>query len=139
MFQLPLLCQNYFLCSSKDVEDHQIFYEEHMHTEQGQRFIFVIFQHFVNIIIFRGIFSGSLLFSGVALLNWFAKSYKFLVGFNNNELFWALFSPFHCKILLSVVVQQAKKFLSHDNKLKGNILLQHSMQYQYSLQFWRYL
>lgn len=32
------------------------------------------------------IFSGSLLFSGKALLNWFAKSPNFDQGFNNNEL-----------------------------------------------------
>ena len=32
------------------------------------------------------IFSGSLLFSGVALLNCFTKSSKFEEGFNDNEL-----------------------------------------------------
>ena len=32
------------------------------------------------------IFSGSLLFFGVALLNWFTKICKFEEGFNNNEL-----------------------------------------------------
>ena len=42
--------------------------------------------------------------------------------------------PFHCIILLSVFMQQARKFLSHDEELKGKILLQHSMQYQGSLQ-----
>ena len=31
-------------------------------------------------------FSGSLLFSVVALLNWFTKSSKFEDGFNDNEL-----------------------------------------------------
>ena len=41
--------------------------------------------------------------------------------------------PFHCIILLSVFMQQARKFLSHDEEL-GKILLQHSMQYQGSLQ-----
>ena len=41
---------------------------------------------------------------------------------------------FHCIILLSVFMQQARKFLSHDEELKGKILLQHSMQYQGSLQ-----
>ena len=35
------------------------------------------------------IFSGSLPFSGVALLNWFTKSSKFEEGFNNNELSWS--------------------------------------------------
>ena len=34
----------------------------------------------------KEIFSGSLLFSGVALLNWFTKSSKFEEGFNDNEL-----------------------------------------------------
>ena len=33
----------------------------------------------------EAIFSGSLLFSGVALLNWFTKSSNFK-GFNDNEL-----------------------------------------------------
>ena len=32
------------------------------------------------------IFSGSLLFFWVALLNWFTKSPKFEEGFNDNEL-----------------------------------------------------
>ena len=31
-------------------------------------------------------FSGSLVFSGVALLNWFTKSSRFEEGFNDNEL-----------------------------------------------------
>ena len=51
--------------------------------------------HFVYIIIFRG--RTIFILSGVALLNWFTKSFKFGVGFNNNELFWAPFSSFHCK------------------------------------------
>ena len=34
----------------------------------------------------EAIFSESLPFSGVALLNWFSKSSKFEEGFNNNEL-----------------------------------------------------
>ena len=40
--------------------------------------------HFINVI--EAIFSGSLPFSGVALLNWFTKSAKFEEGFNDNEL-----------------------------------------------------
>ena len=48
--------------------------------------------HFVNVIIFRSrnldeeILSRSLLFSGVALLNWFTKISKFGEGHYNNEL-----------------------------------------------------
>ena len=30
--------------------------------------------------------------------------------------------PFHCIILLSVFMQQARKFLSHDEELKGKNL-----------------
>ena len=85
------------------------------------------------------IFSESLLFSGVTLLNGFTKSSKSGVVFNNNELFRALFSSFHCIILLSVLVQQARELLLHDKELKGKILLQHSMQYQDLSQFWGYL
>ena len=50
------------------------------------------------------IFSGSLPFSGVALLNWFTKSSKFEEGFNNNELSWSFSRSFHCVMLLSVLV-----------------------------------
>ena len=43
--------------------------------------------HFINVIILEeAIFSGSLPFSGVALLNWFSKSSNFEEGFNDNEL-----------------------------------------------------
>ena len=35
-------------------------------------------------------FSGSLLFSGVALLNWFTESSRFEEGFNDNELLYHL-------------------------------------------------
>ena len=34
----------------------------------------------------KAVFSGSLPFSGVALLNWFTKSSNFEEGFNDNEL-----------------------------------------------------
>ena len=70
-------------------------------------------------------FSGSLPFSGVALLNWFTKNPKFAEGFNNNELSWSLSRSFNCVMLLSVVVQQARKFLLLDKELKGKIVLQH--------------
>ena len=109
---------------------------EHAFTlNRGQRFIFVRYfniMHYVNIIIFRrrNIFRVIIIFL-VCIVNWFTKiSFKFGVGFNNNELFGALFNPFHCITLLSVLVQQAREFLSHDKKWKGKILLQHSMQYQ---------
>ena len=80
----------------------------YIYIEHGQRFSFVMYfniMHFANIIIFRieKIYAGSLLLSGVALLNWFTKSSKFGVGFNNNELFWSLFSPFHCILQFSRV------------------------------------
>ena len=43
--------------------------------------------HFINVIIVRlSSFSGSLPFSGLALLNWFTKSSKFEEDFNDNEL-----------------------------------------------------
>ena len=50
-----------------------------------------VFQYYVfhqchNIWIDKAIFSGSLSFSGVALLNWFTKSSNFEEGFNDNEL-----------------------------------------------------
>ena len=76
------------------------------------------------------IFSGSLLFSGVALLNWFTKSSKFNEGFNDNELSWSCSRSLHCVMLLSVFVQQARKFLLFDKELKGKIVLQQSIQYQ---------
>ena len=80
-------------------------------------------------------FSGSLVFSGVALLNWFTKSFRFEEGFNNNELLWSLSRYIHSVELLSVFVQQARKFLLLDMELKGKIVLQQSMQYQDSLLF----
>ena len=87
--------------------------------------------HFINVI-----FSGSLPFTGVALLNWFSKSSKFAEDFNNNEL------SYHfpdlstvCVMLLLVLVQQGRKFLVLDKELKGKTMLQHSMQYQDSSQF----
>ena len=86
----------------------------------------------------EAIFSGSLLFSRVALLNWFTKSSKFEEGFNNNELSWSFSRSFHCVMLLSVLVQQARKFLLLDKELKGKIVLQNSMQYHDSSQFWRF-
>ena len=56
--------------------------------------------------------------------------FKFGIGFDSNELISSVFYSFHWVILVSVFVQQARKFLSHDKKLKGKILTQHSMQYQ---------
>ena len=85
------------------------------------------------------IFSELLLFSGVALLNWFTKSCKLEEGFNDNELSWSCSRSLHCVMLLSVFVQQARKFLLFDKELKGKIVLQQSIQYQDSSQFWRYL
>ena len=67
---------------------------------------------------------GLLLFSGVALLNWFTKGSRF-EGLNDNELLWSFPKSVQWVLLLSVFVQQVRKFL-----LKGKILLQHSMQYQ---------
>ena len=84
-------------------------------------------------------FSGSSLFSRVTLLNWLTKSSMFRNGFNNNELLLSLPTSFHCMLLVSVLVEQARKLLLHDEVLKGKIILQHSMQYQDSLQFCRYL
>ena len=58
------------------------------------------------------IFSGSLLFSGVALLKWCTKSSKFEEGFTDNGLSFSCSRSLHCVML----------FL--DNKLKGKIVLQ---------------
>ena len=85
-----------------------------IYMEQGQRFIFVRHSsiiNFINIIIFRGrnIFR--------VIINFWGCIVK-LIGFNNNELISAVFCPFHCVILLSVFLQQARKFLSHDKELK---------------------
>ena len=60
------------------------------------------------------IFLRSLLFSGVALLKWFTKSSKFGEGFNDNELFPSLPKSFQYMMLLSVLVQQARKFFLFD-------------------------
>ena len=52
--------------------------------------IFINVVHFLYVIIFgEQTFSESLLFSRVALLNWFTKSSRF-EGFNDNELFWSI-------------------------------------------------
>ena len=87
----------------------------------------------------EAIFSGLLPFSRVALLNWSTKSSKFEEGFNDNELSWSFSWSFHCVMLLSLLAQQARKFLLIDTKLKVKIMLQDSMQYQDSSQFWRHL
>ena len=55
--------------------------------EEGQRFVFVRYfnvMHFLNV---TEICSRSLVFSGLVLLKWFTKSFKFGKGFNDNELF----------------------------------------------------
>ena len=83
----------------------------------------------------EAIFSGSIPFSGVALSNWFMKSSKFEEGFNDNELSRPFSRSLHGVMLLSVLAQQAWKFLLLDKELKGKIVLQHSMQYQDSSQF----
>ena len=80
-------------------------------------------------------FSASLLFSGVSLLNWFIKISKFKEILNDNQQLLLFSRSFHCVMLLSVFVQQAKKFLLLDKELKEKIVLQHSMQYQDSSQF----
>ena len=55
------------------------------------------------------------------MLSWFNKSSKF-EGFNDNELLWLFSRSFHCVMFLSVLVQQARKFLLLDKKLKGKIV-----------------
>ena len=80
-------------------------------------------------------FQGHSYFLGVALLNWFTKSSKFEEGFNDNELSLSCSRSLHCVMLLSVFLQQARKFLLFDKESKGKIVL----QYQDSSQFWRYL
>ena len=88
--------------------------------------------HFINVIILRlSNFSGSLPLSEVALLNWFTKSSKFeerLKKKKKEELSWSFSRSVHCVMLLSVLVQQARKFLLLDKEFKGKIVLQHSMQ-----------
>ena len=89
---------------------------------------------FLNVIIFGWkTLSGLLLFSGVALLNWFTKSSRFEEGFNDNEALWSFYRSIQWVLLLSVLLLLLHK------ELKGKILLQHSMQYQDLLLFWRFL
>ena len=45
------------------------------------------------------------------------------------------FRSFHCVMLLSVLVQEARKLLLLDKELKRKIVLQHSMRYLDSLEF----
>ena len=79
--------------------------------------------HFLNVIIFgEQTFSGLLLFSWVAFLNWFSKSSRFEEGFNDNELLWSFSKSIHWMVLLSVFVQQARTFLLLDKELKGKIV-----------------
>ena len=147
LFQLLLLCQTLFYCNPRDVEGHQNFLlREHVFIWHSDHNLFLwaismlcIFS--VSQYLDEEIFSKSLVFSGVALLNWFTKSSKFETGFNDNELLWSFSRFFHYVMLLSlwVFVQQARKFLLLDKELKGKIVLQHSMHYQDSSQFWRYL
>ena len=56
----------------------------------------------------------SLLFSGVAIT-------KFSKSFSNNELSQSFPRSPHCIMLLSVLVQQARKFLLLDKELKGDV------------------
>ena len=96
MFQIPLMCQYYFSCISKMLKIFKIFIKRTcIYMEQRQRFIFVRYfnaMYFFNIIIFkiRNIFV--IIIYGFLLLNWFTKSSEFSLNFNNNELFWALFT-----------------------------------------------
>ena len=82
-----------------------------------------VFQRYI----FPQFFSGSLLFSRVALVNWFTKSFNFEEGFNDNKLLSSFSRSFRCKVLLSVFVQQVRKFLLLDKELKGKIILQQSI------------
>ena len=75
----------------------------------------------------EAILSGSLPFFGVALLNWFTKRSKFEKSFNSNELSRSFSRSFHCVMLLSVSVQQARMFLLLDKELKEKIVQQHSI------------
>ena len=84
--------------------------------------------HFLIVIIFKWRnFFGSLLFSGLALLTWFAKRSKLGEGFNDNEQLWSFSTSFHCLMLLSVSIQQAKTILLLDKEVKRKIVLRHSM------------
>ena len=82
------------------------------------------------------LFQWSLPFSGVTLLNWFTKSSNFEEGFNDNyDYFLDLSTVSMSVMLLSVLVQEARKFLLFDKELKGKIAPQHSMECQDSSQF----
>ena len=50
--------------------------------------------------------------------------------FNDNELLWSLSPSIYWVVLLSVFVQQTRKFLLLGKELKGKIVLKYSMQYQ---------
>ena len=83
--------------------------------------IFINVVHFLYVIIFgEQTFSESLLFSRVALLNWFTKSSRF-EGFNDNELLWSFSRSIQWVLLLSVFVQQERKFLLFNKELKTQL------------------
>ena len=145
MFHLLLLYQKSFLVELNRCWRWSKCKRKCIYMEQGLWFIFVTYfnvMHFFNVIIFRWRhFFRVIIFLWVALLIWFIKSSKFGEGFSNNELLWSFPSSFNCvKLLsLSVLAQQARKFVLLDKEVKGNIVLQYSKQYQDSSQFWRYL
>ena len=85
------------------------------------QFIFVRYlnvMHFINVIIFRqsNFFRVITIFWG-SIVKLFTKSSKFEEGFNNNELSWSFSRSFYYVMLLSVLVQQARKFLLLDKEL----------------------
>ena len=94
--------------------------------KQGERFIFVRYfnvVHFLNVIIFGWTnFFWVVTISSGSIVNWFTKSSRF-EGFTDNELIrsfsrsiqWVL-------LLLSVFIQQERKFLLVNKELKGKNL-----------------
>ena len=60
----------------------------------------------------EAIFSGSLPFSGVVLLNWFTKSSNFVEGFNDNEILWSYSRSFHCDVAISVSTASREVFVA---------------------------
>ena len=69
--------------------------------------------HFINAIIlgWSNFFRVITIFWSNSV-KWFTKISKFEEGFNDNELLWSFTRPFHCVMLLLVLVQQARKFCS---------------------------
>ena len=128
LFHLLLLYQ-FFQCNSGDLKVIKIFIKRIcIYMKNGERFILVRYfnvVHFLNVIIFEwtNFFWVFTIFrvSIVKLDN--TKSSRFEEDFNDNGLLWSFSRSIQWVLLLSVFVQQKKKFLLlHKEELCCNIL-----------------